>query len=155
KHNGRNNGYDWFHRDPLCMSILVNTQQPNRFGTIPCRFGSEADMCGALRLRPRADIGLFPYRLQLRYGAPPEETPDFFQTECGSDGVRFGQGFARLFRPVELCEHPGQYNARAVEAPVAPRCSRSLGKRLLDSARATERVGEDHSPESQPKILRT
>ena len=65
----------------------------------------------------------------------------------------FGQGSARLFRPVELCEHPGQYNARPIEAAVAPRRGRSLGKRLLNSAGATERVGEDHSPESQPKIL--
>jgi hypothetical protein len=43
---------------------------------------------------------LFPYRLQLCCGAPPEETSNFVETESGSNTASFGQGPARFFRAV-------------------------------------------------------
>ena len=45
------------------------------------------------------------------------------------------------------------YDARSIEAAVTPRRGRRLRQRFLDPSGATERVGEDHAPESQPKIL--
>src|SRR5512136_449993 len=98
-------------------------------------------------------VGLFPNRLQVCRSVLTEEALDFFGTEDGPDATRFGQGRARFYLAVELGEDPGSYDARRVEAAVTPRRRGGFHQGFLEASCASERVGEDHAPERQTKIL--